>query len=288
MTDLPLRTTELTRLHHGVGEIDRPFVARLREQAELKRTPTMLFRRPHHSLKFALPVILACMTLGLALPLQAAFIDLTPTNGVNSAGSVSLADLVSGEVPGVQVGDKLFSGFNYSFIGDMPNAVNVQVLGFKDPDGNWGVSFHGTFMDMPGGGPSDALIRFIVDIEPGALQEGYRISDAHLFLNGYGVGPNSAFIVDESFLESNQSMNAYVSTIGAGGTKSSDWTEFDPTLTRLHVTKDVFAYADANSILPARATVIDQSFSQIVVPEPAMLGAALFSMIGAIGTLRKR
>ena len=44
----------------------------------------------------------------------------------------------------------------------MPVANDVLVLGFKDPDGNWGVSFHGTFVDLPGGGFSDALIRFMV------------------------------------------------------------------------------------------------------------------------------
>ena len=118
--------------------------------------------------------LVALVAFGAATQSRAAFIDLTPTNGVNSTGSIALSELISGATEGVKVGDKLFSGFNYSTIGDMPQAVNVQVLGFKDADGNWGVSFHGAFLDMPGGSISDAAIRFVVDIDPAFLQAGYR------------------------------------------------------------------------------------------------------------------
>ncbi len=236
---------------------------------------------------FAVKLLLALAVIGAATPTRAAFINLTPTNGVNSSSSVLLSDLVSGEVMGITVGDKIFSGFNYSFMGDMPQAIDVQVLGFKDQNGNWGVSFHGTFLDMPGGGMSDAAIRFVVDIDPEFLQQGYRISDAHLFMNGFGVGADSAFMVDESFLESNQSMHVYTSSINGGGTQNSDWVYFDPTLSTLHVSKDILAIASNTSILPARATVIDQSFSQIIVPEPAA-GLLVLCGIASLGFARKR
>lgn len=162
----------------------------------------------------------------------------------------------------------------------MPTANNVQVLGFKDMDGNWGISFHGTFLDLPGGSASDALIRFNVDIDPASLRTGFRISDAHLFMNGYGVGSDSVFTVDESFMESNQHLNTFISTINGGGVKSSDSTLFVPPLTTLHVTKDILALAAQNAILPARATAIDQSFSQIIVPEPAV---AMLGLCGVFG-----
>jgi hypothetical protein len=232
-------------------------------------------------------MLLGLSVLAAATPGRAAFINLTPTNGVNSDNSVKLSELVSGNVMGVTVGDKQFSGFNYSFFGDMPDPVDVQVHGFQDQNGNWGVSFHGVFMDLPGGGVSDARIRFIVDIDPAFLEQGYRISDAHLFLNGYGLGgPDSYFVIDESFLESNESMSVFISTLGPGGVQSSDWAFFNPTLTRLHVTKDILASASANSNLPARSTAIDQSFSQTVVPEP--LSLSMISIIAFIGFLQIR
>jgi hypothetical protein len=219
---------------------------------------------------------------------RAAFINLTPTTGVNSEQSVPLSDLIDGTVDGITVGDKIMSGFVYSRIGDMPEADDINVLGFKDSDGNWGLSFHGTFLDLPGGGASDALIRFIVDIDPAFLEQGYRIRDAHLFLNGVGVGsPDSFFSVDESFApDSNETLNVHVSTFPGGTTVLSDSTDFVPPLTRLHVTKDILAIAAAQSGQPARATVIDQSFSQI--PEPATLVLSLVGAFALVAVRRNR
>lgn len=222
---------------------------------------------------------------------RAAFIDLTPTNGSNSSTSIKLSDLISGDpTDGIIVGDKNMSGFVYSPIGDMPAASDINVLGYKDPNGNWGVSFHGTFLDMPGGGISDALIRFVVNIDPAALQQGWRISDAHMFLNGVGVGANSLFAVDESFSpDSNQTLHTFMSTINGGGTQLSDSATFSPPLTTLHVTKDILAMAAANGFLPARATAIDQSFSQTnIIPEPTSLMLSLIGLVGLIAYRRNR
>jgi len=228
-----------------------------------------------------------------AAPLAAALINLTPTNGSNSSSSVSLADLISGTVTGVTVGDKVFTGFSYSTLSaDMPKAVNVSVQGFKDTDGNWGVTFQGAFMDLPGGdAASDAKIGFDVNIDAAGLGRGLRISDAHLFLDGANVGgPNSSFIVDESFAQShlNQMLLAQVTTFGAGATQLSDSTVFNPPVLSLHVTKDINAIAGAGSIAPARGTVISQSFSQSSdVPEPAVAMLSLVGMVG-FGLTRKR
>lgn len=216
----------------------------------------------------------------------ATLVDLTPTSpAVNSAGSVSLADLISGQAMGIQVGDKLFTGFSYSKIGDMPTAADVMVLGFKDPNGNWGVTFHGAFIDLPGGGGSDALIRFNVAVNPIFAQRGIRIVDAHLFLGGVGVGDNSVFTVDESFLQNDSTLNAYKSTLPPGGTKLSDVAQFAPVVS-LNVTKDIFALAGEGSFLPARATAVDQSFSQ--TPEPATIVMLGMSASLAIVGVRRR
>src|SRR5215470_13364514 len=144
----------------------------------------------------ALSVALLLAATMAATPTRAAFINLTPTAGqANSATSVKLSDLIAGTdgIDGITVGDKNINGFVYAPLGDMPPASSIDVLGFRDPSGNWGVTFHGAFLDLPGGGISDAMLRFVVNVDPVALRQGFRISDAHLFLNGVGVGPNSLF-----------------------------------------------------------------------------------------------
>jgi hypothetical protein len=219
---------------------------------------------------------------------NAALINLTPTNGVNSQDSVPLSDLVSGETMGLQVGDKIFTGFNYSRIGDMPIADDVLVLGFRDPDGNWGVSFHGPFVDMPGNGFSDALIRFVVDIAEPQYSQGYRISDAHLFLGGVGAGQNSTFAVDETFLGLDESLTTAFSTFNAGSADLHDEVIFGQLQDRLYVTKDIFALASDNATVPARATVIDQSFSQTIIPEPATIALAMIGVFAGLGVRRRR
>src|ERR1700704_2353119 len=118
----------------------------------------------HLGKAFGVALLLAAT---MAVTTRAAFINLTPTDGSNSSTSVTLSSLISGTPnDGIIVGDKTMSGFVYSPIGDMPAASDVNVLGFKDPDGNWGLSFHGAFLDLPGGGVSDAMIRFVVNIDP--------------------------------------------------------------------------------------------------------------------------
>jgi hypothetical protein len=238
-----------------------------------------------------LSVALLLVATTAATSTRAAFINLTPAAGqANSATSVKLSDLIAGTngIDGITVGDKNINGFVYAPLGDMPASSSIDVLGFRDPSGNWGVTFHGAFLDLPGGGVSDAMLRFVVNVDPAALRQGFRISDAHLFLNGVGVGPDSLFAVDESFSpDSNNTLHAFMSTINGGGTQLSDSTVFNPTLGTLHVTKDILAIAAAEGALPARATVIDQSFSQ-VIPEPASLALTMLGLIGLAAYRRNR
>lgn len=247
----------------------------------------MMFRPDSRTLKTL--VALAAMMSFAAAPVSAAFIDLTPQgNAVNSVGSISLAALQADPSGGIIVGDKIFSGFSYSRIGDMPLPQDVLVLGFKDPDGNFGVTLQGAFVDLPGGTSSDALVRFVVEVDAVNQAAGVRISDAHLFLNGVGVGDESFFAVDESFLQNSETLNAFVSTIGPGQTAQlQDVADF-PLVAKLNVTKDIFALAASNSPQPARATAIDQSFSQSVIPEPATIVLAGLSSLAIVVTSRRR
>jgi hypothetical protein len=221
---------------------------------------------------------------------QATLVDLTPMGGsMNSAASVSLADLVGGAVTGIAVGDKEFTGFSYSLMGDMPNASNVLVLGFQDTSGNWGVSFHGAFLDLPGGGASTAQIGFVVEVAAQQAAQGLRLTDAHLFLGGLGVGEESSFTVDESFAQNNSLLSAYATKIGPGApqAKNSDSTVFAG-VAKLNVAKDIVALAGTGSFLPARASVIDQSFSSSQTSLPELTSIILVGLAGLAGVVANR
>ena len=236
----------------------------------------------HRLAALSVAVAMVALATGQA---WAAFIDLTPQgNASNSNDTVKLSELIAQEVEGIIVGDKVFTGFSYSAIGDVPVAGDVNVLGFRDFSGNWGISFHGAFADLPGGGFSDALIRFMVEVDAQSAAQGWRIHDAHLNIGGVGLGAESFVGVDESFAENNATLSAVRSTLGGGSVSDlSDSTVFQPVL-KLSVTKDILLISgDAN--LPARTTVIDQSFSQILIPEPAsvaLIGIGL-AMMGWFG-----
>ncbi len=205
------------------------------------------------------------------------------------SNSVILSNLLNGEVPGIVVGDKIFSQFFYSTLpnDDMPEAQDVEVFGFQDLDGNYGLSFHGVFWDLANGKPSDALLRFTVEVTPQAIEEGWRISDAHLFLGGLGIGNNSFFAVDESFQGLNETLNTYATTLGDEPEQVlSDWVDFSQLYTKLRVTKDILAFS-GDSQFPVRVSVIDQSFSQIQIPEPSSLTALTLVGLGVFMARRR-
>jgi hypothetical protein len=219
---------------------------------------------------------------------SAALIDLTPSNGVNSASSVKLSDLVSGQVMGLQVGDKVFTNFTYTPTGDMPAAQDVNVLGFEDPQGNWGISLHGTFVDLPGGAAtSQATLQYQAQVDAANTQLGRRITDLHLFLGGVGADAGSNVEVNETSTDVPALLlHAYLNTSGQGSQQLSEAAILTSPLQTIHIRKIISAAAAANAILPARATAIDQSFSQNPVPEPASLVLAMMGVITFVACRR--
>ncbi len=208
----------------------------------------------------------------------------------DGSDSVVLSDLLNGVFEGVVVGDKIFSEFFYSTLpnDDMPDPEDVKIFGFQDLNNNLGISIHGVFWDLPGGDPSDALLRYTVEVAPEELAEGFRISDAHLFLGGVSVGDNSSLAVDESFQGIAQTLNTFATTLG--GPLSQDLADevfFGQLHTRLRVTKDIQA-SSGDASMPALISIIDQSFSQVKIPEPSALTLAAFALFGLAYGRRKR
>lgn len=205
--------------------------------------------------------------------------------------SVKLDQLTTGEIPGVIVGDKLFSEFVYNWSNNMPAPASVNVTAIIDSDNNYGLRFQGTFIDLPGDtAGSDASLSFTVHVQ----DDRYVISDAHLasaiFLDENT--PGSFGSIDESFLGNNPSttetLSVHKSNFGQGSAQFEDGVVFDNTYQWLKVQKDVFALAAEGSSQPVRMTFFDQTFSQVEVPEPSAMSLALMLGCAMIaGTSRR-
>ena len=188
----------------------------------------------------------------------------------DSEDFVVLADLLTDPNTNVTVGDKVFSMFSYSSTGDMPAATAINVFGFQDPDDNFGLTLQGAFLDSPGDVTgSSATLEFDVTVSDEGQQLERVISDAHLFLEGSGVPADSEFSVDESFQNASETLQVFSSTIGGQSVNQLfDWVDFSQTATSRQVTALISALTAEEANLPARATAIDLSFSQ-VIPEPS-------------------
>jgi hypothetical protein len=197
----------------------------------------------------------------------------------DSEDFVILANLLTGQVPTVTVGDKVFSMFSYSNAGDMPAAADVQVFGFQDLDGNYGLSLHGVFWDLFGDETgSSATFAFDVAVNDQGQQLGNLISDAHLILEGPGVGADSEIKVDESFAGASETLQVFSTSLGGPTVNQlSDFVDFSQNYSFLQVSALISAKADVSATQPARASAIDLTFSQTVVPEPSSALLMLFA-----------
>jgi len=208
----------------------------------------------------------------------------------SNAGTIPLGDPVAlstllftqNSNPSIQVGDKKFDTFTFAATGDMPGAINVNVIPIQDSDGNYGIRFQGGFIDLPGGGASDALITYkvaVTDPEP------RRIIDAHLTGNPNLLGLTGSASITETFMPDSPLVMEIHDN--GGVPKMSDSVDFPlPGFRELHVQKDILLFGgDA----PATLSFADQTFSQTgtVVPEASAAAMVLIGCVG-IGAKRRR
>ena len=187
----------------------------------------------------------------------------------------------------VVAGDKIFSDFDYAPTEDMPSSAAVNVIPIVDGDGNYGVRFQGGFVDLPGGDPSDALITFSVNVAPSA---GMLINDVHLAANVDLLGGTGLAAVTETFLPDFAMMSLSVYDDGTNS-QLTDWSDLPETvgpgrpIETLHVQKDIVLRAD--SAVAATLSFVDQTFSQVLVPEPGAASLTLFGSLAACLVLRR-
>jgi hypothetical protein len=221
----------------------------------------------------------------LALPWHAS------TSAATIIGTpVALSTLL---VPGstIVAGDKTFSNFSYLTTGDMPPATLVNVVAITDNAGNFGIRFQGAFIDTTGVvGGSDALINYKVTADATHL-----ISDAHIEGNPARLGPFGSMSVTETFLPlgaNGQFTMKIYDDQNVTPPKLVDNTVFTTPVQSLTVQKDILGLAKVNPTDPngpntVTLSFVDQTYSQITIPEPA---AALLMFGGVFGlsALRRR
>jgi hypothetical protein len=187
-----------------------------------------------------------------------------------AAAATPLSVLIQDPKATIEIGDKQFSDFSYSFTGDMPDASQVEVVAITDKDGNFGLRFQGAFIDTTTPGGSDALIGYTVNV----LGKDQSIVGAHMAGNPTLLGcVGSISVVDSFDFDPELRLRIFADQPGAG-TQSADWVDFEP-LQSIRVLKDILGFAGNGSVT---LSFVDQTFRQAKVPEPAAL-----LLLGAMG-----
>jgi len=173
----------------------------------------------------------------------------------------------------------------------MPAAPLVNVIPITDDAGNFGIRFQGAFIDTTGAvGGSDALITY--NVTAGA---NHLISDAHLEGNPVRLGTLGSMSVTETFLplgaQGQNTMKIYDDQ-NVNPPKLIDNTVFATPVKTLNVQKDILGLAKVNPNSPdgpqtVTLSFVDQTFSQIVIPEPTTV-ALLFAGTFGFTLLRRQ
>jgi len=194
---------------------------------------------------------------------------------------VALSTLAGVPNATIVVGDKTFGGFTYTITGDMPPAPLVNVIPITDDAGNFGIRFQGAFIDTTGVvGGSDALITY--NVTAGA---NHLISDAHLEGNPSRLGTLGSISVTETFLPlggNGQFTMKIYDDQNINPPKLIDNTVFTTPVKTLNVQKDILGLAKIGTGGTQTVTIsfVDQTFSQIVIPEPTTVGLLFAGTLG--------
>jgi hypothetical protein len=161
----------------------------------------------------------------------------------------------------------------------------VNIVPIQDDLGNYGIQIQAAFIDLPSSqGGSDAKLSYTVTAGGNRL-----ISDAHMAGNPNLLGTTGSVSVTETFLplgaNGEFTMEIYDDE-GRPVPQLMDSTVFTQPAKSVNVQKDILIIVPTAG-QSGTISFIDQTFSQIEVPEPA-LGLLMLGSVAGFALLRRR
>ena len=249
-------------------------------------------------------VLIAAISIvmaGSAAPALAEIIIWDLENPQNNP-QVSIADVE--EAGGIQVGDKLFSGFVVTTAATQgtvaPGADAITLTGVQVV-GNYGLRFNGGW-SAGGQEIADTTIKFKVEVVEPWRSELWMIVDNELWMTAFGVSGDgtggSVSISENVYLQDPYSpdvdpktnlpiANKFVYYRSDNDNELYDEAFFVPT-PEIWVIKDVIANGGDLTTGVAHISEFYQTFSQVQVPEPATMSLLAVGVAGMILRRRRR
>jgi hypothetical protein len=196
------------------------------------------------------------------------------TTNLTGGAFVPLDFLTAGNQ--AQVGDKLFSDFTFVKSGDFPNnfgADDLNVIGIQTA-GNFGIRFQGGISPNLGGS-GDIFLTYTVEV----TNPNFLISDLHLAYNGSQVSA----VTEEAFAN-----NVLVAHLEVKNPPPvfQDQALIVPPRSELQIEKDIFVRSlNCGTVLISK---IDQTFSQVQIPEPTTITLVSAGLLGLLAFARRR
>lgn len=240
----------------------------------------------------SIPTILAVLLLGIGVGNSRAQI----TN-LSGGGSINYAALTTTNLS-VQIGDKLFGNFGFSYIdtdgnpGDDLIASNLVLSALSNQVG-FGVSLQLPLV-ATGTVIKDLKIQFTATV----LDPNKKISDMHLDFtgsaSGNGIGEVSESVFTNGFGSGNiGNLALTLNSAGFVPPNGEDSVIFSNAQTMIWIQKDIFVSGNPNAIPDgnppsdfASITIVNQTFSQI--PEPSTIALALGGVVAFLFARRRR
>ena len=219
------------------------------------------------------------VTLSFSTPTtaRAQVTNLTPGQTIN------LATVINNGL-GVQIGDKLFRDFSFSYSDNNTNntdlvSANVNLTALSNVVG-FGVSFTQPLLAI-GTDFKDIGLKYSATV----TDPNFLISDIHLSITGAAGNGGSGSVSEDVFVGGFSGTNVGHIQAAIPGS-STDQANIVPPVVELWVQKDVKVNGGGAANGNASITIIDQTFSQ--VPEPSTVLLVGLGLLGVAALNRKR